>query len=176
VEEIWKDIEGYEGLYQVSNFGRVKSLNRIIDKYHHVKERILKHQIDRKGYHTLMLSKDNKQKRYEIHRLFGLTFISQECECFNHKDGNKDDNSVSNLDAATFSENINHAVDILKNHGRALCVTIEDKEGKKFEFGSMSKAEKFLNKSSHWLKWRRNKYGNKFVYEDFKIEIKGKSS
>lgn len=168
--EVWKDIRGYEGMYQVSNLGKVKSLERWNGR-HTVRERILRHNINKKGYHSVLLSKEGVAIRYEIHRLVGMNFISTDCECFNHLDGNKNDNSVFNLEASTFSENINHAVDVLHVHCRALQVEIVDDEGNKFKFGSMRKAEKFLNKNPHWLKQRRKRNGNNLKYEKYTITI-----
>lgn len=77
-EEIWKDIEGYQGLYQVSNLGRVKSLS----KWHKngsngylTKEKILKHAVHRDNYLIIVLSKNNKQKTVKVHRLVAKAFI-----------------------------------------------------------------------------------------------------
>ena len=90
--EIWKDIDGYEGLYQVSNLGRVKSL-------HHNKEKILKGSYANKGYHLISLSKEGTQKRYLVHRLVATAFIPNpyKLECVNHKDENPRNNNVNNL-------------------------------------------------------------------------------
>ena len=77
--EIWKDIKGYEGLYQVSNLGRVKSLERIITKKNGVtlpiKEKILQYGIDRKGYYFVGLYKNSKGKNKSIARLVAEAFI-----------------------------------------------------------------------------------------------------
>lgn len=173
-EEMWKDIEGYEGLYQISNLGRVKSLDRVIDKYHHVKEKILQLQINKRGYYTLMLSKNGVAKRFEIHRLVGLNFITNNSECFNHIDGDKLNNNLNNLEPCTFSENINHAVDVLNVHGKALNVIIIDSnDNNKYLFNSMRKAEKFLNKKQHWLKQQRRRHGDILMLENFIINISG---
>ena len=71
IKEIWKDIRGYEGLYQVSNLGRVKSLN-----YNHTKqEKVLKQKISKKGYSIINLSKNSNRKYKMIHRLVGEAVI-----------------------------------------------------------------------------------------------------
>ena len=90
--EIWKDIKGYEGLYQVSNLGRVKSL-------YFSKEKILTAHIC-KGYQRIGLSKNGKQTLYYIHVLVAETFISNPFNLpeVNHKDENKLNNAVSNLE------------------------------------------------------------------------------
>ncbi|WJV20811.1 NUMOD4 domain-containing protein [Rossellomorea marisflavi] len=174
MEEVWKSIEGFEGLYEISNYGRVKSLERKVDKYHQLKEKILKQNTNSKGYNSVTLCKNGSTRRFEIHRLVGKAFISIDCECFNHKDGNKSDNSIWNIEESTFSENINHAVDVLFSHGRALKVKIIDSEGKETIFGSMAKAEKFLNKERYWMKSVRKILGNKFTSGDNIIEILGR--
>lgn len=101
--EIFKPIKGYEGLYEVSNLGRVKSL----PKYHHTrfsgyteKERILKCRIDSYGYQMVTLCKNKKQKNYLIHRLVANTFLENpyNYDSINHKDENKLNNCVENLE------------------------------------------------------------------------------
>ena len=77
--EEWREIEGYEGLYQVSNLGRVKSLSRIaIDRRgipHYVNERILKQTFDKDGYCLVGLHKDGKIKSGKVHRLVASAFV-----------------------------------------------------------------------------------------------------
>ena len=101
VKEVW--IEIFKD-YLVSNKGQVKSL-----KYN--EERILKHSIDRKGYHRVHLSINGKQKFYQVHRLVALAFIPNPDNKpqVNHKDGNKDNCCVSNLEWNTNGENGKHA-------------------------------------------------------------------
>ena len=107
VEEIWKDIKGYEGRYKVSNFGRVKSL---LGR----KEKILKPLNQSKGYYKVILYKENKGENRCIHRLVAETFISNPKNKIdvNHKDGNKHNNNVNNLEWNTRSENMKHAYHI----------------------------------------------------------------
>lgn len=98
--EKWVDIPGYEGLYQVSDCGRIARGQRI--KIPHT---------DRGGYLTVWLSKDSKQKNYKVHRLVAQAFIPnpEGKRTVNHIDGNKQNNNLFNLEWATHSENINHA-------------------------------------------------------------------
>ena len=107
-DEVWKDIPGYEGLYQVSNLGKVKSLN----KYHHKREQILKSRITKYGYYETALCKNGKMKFIGTHRLVALAFIPNllNKEQINHKDGNKLNNFVDNLEWCTSLENIHHAI------------------------------------------------------------------
>lgn len=117
--EVWKDIEGYEGLYQVSNLGRVKSLERNVvysGQTRHVKERIMK-QTEKKGgrceqgYLQICLKKNNVVKNFRVHRLVANAFIQnpEGKETVNHIDGNKHNNCVDNLEWLTQEENNKHA-------------------------------------------------------------------
>lgn len=101
MEEIWKDIKGFEGLYQVSNLGRVKSLKKDI---------IMKPSKHREGYLYYILRKQGR-KTFKAHRLVAITFIPnpESKPEVNHKDGNKKNNSADNLEWLTRSENAIHA-------------------------------------------------------------------
>jgi hypothetical protein len=101
--EIYKDIQGYEGIYQISNLGNVKSL-----KYN--KERVLNKELS-KGYYRFNLCFNNKTKHFLSHRLVALNFIDNydNKQCVNHKDGNKLNNSVENLEWVSYSENEIHS-------------------------------------------------------------------
>lgn len=98
-EEIWKDIEGYEGLYQVSNMGRVKSLGNGGTNQHKGKETIMKQQLSRR-YLSLILVKNKEKKRFRVHRLVAQAFIPNPDNLpqVNHKNEIKTDNRVENLE------------------------------------------------------------------------------
>lgn len=108
--EIWKDIPGYEGLYQVSDCGQIKSCERIAWNGHanHVlKERILKSSLDKYGYHIVSLYKDGKSKTYKVHRLVALAFLEGDNTLtVNHIDECKTNNHVSNLEYLTLLDNL----------------------------------------------------------------------
>lgn len=110
VEE-WKDIAGYEGLYQVSNLGRVKGVERISPQGHLLKEKIRALAEDKYGYMVVNLCRDGKVKVYKVHRLVCYAFISKplDKDFVNHIDGDKKNNAVWNLEWCTSSENIIHA-------------------------------------------------------------------
>lgn len=107
--EIWKDIPNYEG-YQVSNLGRVKSLERIDALGHRLKEKILKPQLDRYGYYHVILCKNSIQKFYLVHRLVWIAFNGTIPEGLqvNHINEIKSDNRLSNLNLMTAKENLNY--------------------------------------------------------------------
>ena len=102
MDEIWKDKKNYEGHYQVSNFGRVKSIK-------FGKEKILKQSI-RHGYYCVVLSKNGILKNYFVHRLVAEAFIDNPDNLpqVNHKDECKTNNIVSNLEWCDRKYNINY--------------------------------------------------------------------
>ena len=121
--EIWKDIEGYEGLYQVSNHGRVKSLARKVrcknNSFRQTEDRIITLKHDKYGYNILVLHNDKKRKTCKVHRLVAKHFIPNpnNKEHVNHKNSIRDDNNVSNLEWVTPRENSIHGI----KHGYANC-------------------------------------------------------
>lgn len=106
--EIWKDIEGYEGLYQVSNLGRVKSLGN--GNSNKSKNKTLKQQLSHKGYPMIGLCKNGKPKRFSVHRLVAEAFLPNpnNYDQVNHKDENKTNNCISNLEWCTPQYNVNY--------------------------------------------------------------------
>lgn len=108
--EIWKDIEGYEGLYQVSNMGRVRSLDRIDARGHRWKGRMLSSKLRKDGYREVILCRDGKRKYMFVHRLVAGAFLPNPDNFpqVNHKDENKANNAVSNLEWCSALYNINY--------------------------------------------------------------------
>ena len=104
---IWKDIKCYEGFYQVNNLGKVKSLVR----KGNLKERILKPSVGLNKYLHVVLCKNGQLKTFSVHRLVAEAFIlnPNNRSCINHKDGDKLNNKVWNLEWATYKENMRHA-------------------------------------------------------------------
>ena len=114
--ELWKDIEGYENIYQVSNLGRVKSLYRWTNETtpRSVGERILKAfstKNKKNKYLFVELYKDNKGKKHRIHKLVTSAFYGKPPTnmVVNHIDGNTTNNALDNLEYCTISQNIKHA-------------------------------------------------------------------
>ena len=114
--EIWKDIEEFKGLYQVSNLGRVRSIDRLIT-YRTGTKRLTKGTIltigqNKLGYQQVSLSKNDKMYSRRVHRLVANAFIenTKNYKEVNHIDGNKKNNKVENLEWCNRSQNMQHAV------------------------------------------------------------------
>ena len=113
--EEWRDVVGYEGLYQVSNLGRVKSLSRRIvykdGREYNYPSKVLKNQKISTGYIGVMLYGVDEKKQYYVHRLVAETFVPNpnNLSYVNHKDGCKTNNTISNLEWCSHSDNPKHA-------------------------------------------------------------------
>lgn len=115
LNEIWKDIAGYEGLYQVSNFGRVRSLDRVDSENHYRKGQIMKQKMTKgpgrgAGYMRVGLRNGKKQKEYLVHRLVAMAFIPNPCNLpqINHRDGCRANNCVDNLEWCDAQYNLSY--------------------------------------------------------------------
>lgn len=114
-KEIWKDVLGYEGLYEISNMGNIRSLDRtIVTKRKNIrikKGKILTPTKTAVGYYVVVLHKDLKQKSFSVHKLMAITFLNHvPCgykEVVNHKDFDKLNNKLSNLELVSQRENTN---------------------------------------------------------------------
>jgi hypothetical protein len=122
VDEIWKDVVGFEGYYQVSNLGRVRSVDRVVtisrsgrSYTSNFKSRIMQGGLNSDGYPMVTLSKIPDSSILKVHILVAQAFIGDRPKGFhvNHKDGCKTNNSASNLEYCSHKDNINHAVSIL---------------------------------------------------------------
>lgn len=162
-EELWKDIKEYEGIYQVSNLGRIKSLK-------FMKEKILKPKKTSKGYLQVLLYKNGKRKYFRIHRLVAETFVPNPYNKpeVNHIDGDKENNKENNLEWTTIQENRKHAYKIGLRGDRESIRKMCIKNGKKackaicqFDIkGNFIKEWESQTKASMHLNINRTSIGN----------------
>lgn len=108
--ETWKDVEGFEGIYQISNRGEVRSLDRF-DGIRGIKGRTIKPNLKQNGYAQVGLRKEGKRKWVSIHRLVAIHFINnpKNKPQVNHIDCNKQNNNIENLEWVTAQDNYKHA-------------------------------------------------------------------
>lgn len=177
MQEIWKDIKGYEGLYQVSNLGRVKSLKRItkIPNAKRIeKEKILKSHVNKEsGYIYVILCSKGKTKGFRVHRLVAQTFIPNPNNLpqVNHKDEYKSNNCVDNLEWCSSKYNNNYGNKRIKSQKARYKKIIQcDLEGNYIKtWNSIKQASEVLNISntsiSKCLNNKRNKAGN-YIWKD----------
>ena len=131
MNEIWKDIPNYEGYYQVSNLGRVKSLDRIITysngKEVYTKGKIIKQSKDSHNRLRLILNKNGKKKNYFVHSLVALAFIGERPKDYvvAHCDGNNKNNDLSNLRYDTVREN---SIDVFRHGQRIVTGKLSNEE------------------------------------------------
>ena len=135
--EFWKDIKGYEGLYQVSNLGKVKSLPKKITykdvRVYNYKEKLLKNCLDSYGYSVVTLVKNTNKYQIKVHQLVACTFLNHKrCgfeKVVDHKDNNKQNNTLSNLQIITHRKNLSKDK---KSKTSKYTGVHKEKNGKKF--------------------------------------------
>lgn len=148
--EVWKPIPGYEGIYEASNYGRIISLDRVVESVHqgksikrHIKGKLLSQGVDRGGYNFVVLQNHSKRTML-VHRIVAELFLPS-CDGtlqVNHIDGNKQNNSVENLEYCTASENIRHAIDTGLNKSREPVVALDpNSEREVMRFNSVIEAQ-----------------------------------
>ena len=121
MEELWKAIDEYEGYYEVSNFGRVRSLDRVVidtlGRSHHRKGKVKAQTLNTDGYLTVNLSKDGSDKRVRVHILVGKAFVDGYFDGaeINHIDCDRTNNHFSNLEWISHSNNVQYSID-MGNH------------------------------------------------------------
>lgn len=157
--EIWKPLIGYEDDYEVSDMGRVRSITKVFEcfskrgnhKHYRTKYgRILKPSIQNSGYEVVWLSKNGKVKAMTVHRLIAQTFLTNKFNyyCVNHKNGNKCDNRLENLEWCTSGENLKHAYDKLNRVHRKGTKIICIELNKSFENIKSASEELDINKNA----------------------------
>ena len=145
--EIWKDIKDYEGLYQISNLGRIKSLYN----YRRDGTNILKPKI-KHGYYQIGLRKNGIRKFYNVHRLVAIAFIPNpnNLPCVNHKDENKLNNNINNLEWCTIAYNNTYGTRIervVKKTGKHV-IQFDLQNNQIKEYISISQAAREMNTSA----------------------------
>lgn len=184
-QEIWKDIPEYEGLYQVSSFGRVKSLHRKSITSggwcQSIHGKILKPQKCSNGYLFFPLCKNNKVHQILAHRLVMKTFVGESELEVNHKDGNKENNYLLNLEYTTHHKNQLHSYRVLHrepvrswlgkrgaSHNKSIGVRVIDtKTGEYLDFGSYRLADE----NGFNRQYIRNMIGSNQLYKErYKFE------
>ena len=156
-EEIWKPIKDFEGYYEVSNIGRVRSLN-----YKRTgKEKILKNIEDYKGYLEVGLTKNGKRKQFKVHRLVAEAFIPnpENKPCIDHINTVKSDNRVENLRWVTYKENSNNEK------------TLEKFKGENHHFFGKHHTEETKKKISEAQKGKNNHMYGKHHTEETKKKM-----
>lgn len=178
--EIWADVVGYQSIYEVSNYGRIRTHQnkKTWSKRHNTwrtwKQKILKDRSPKDKYARVNLWKDGNPKSLLIHRLVAFAFIPtvEGKECVNHIDGDTKNNAVNNLEWCTHLENSRHALEtgLLKTN---MAVKLVNSIGIEYQFASMSRASKFLGRSRSYISMKVNegitditdKDGNNFKVE-----------
>jgi hypothetical protein len=163
--EIWKKVKGYERLYEISSYGRIRSIDKIVNnqfKHYFKKGKMLSPRSGKLNYLGIILSNDGIKKRYYIHRLVAENFLikNNENEVVNHKDFNTKNNNVNNLEWCTQKQNIKHS----SKYGRMINPPSQIPKKIKSNFGivynSLKEAGELLNINSssicNQLKGRRS--------------------
>lgn len=174
--EIWKDIPDYEGVYQASSEGQIRTVEgkTTFTARHgvrHWKSRVMKGRGNRPEGKRVSLWKDGKHKDFLVARLVALTFLGEPPKGFtvNHKDGNRLNNSIDNLEWLSLGDNIRHGFETLLYPQKSVTLTTNDK---KYEFRSMAQCDKFLGRCDGYTSGRTKRSnvlcdtnGNKYNVE-----------
>jgi hypothetical protein len=175
--EIWKDVVGYQGLYEVSNKGRIRTkegkttYSTRWERERVWKQRILKQKVSKAdSSHRVCLYKNKKATTYLVHRLVAEAFIErvEGKDYINHIDGDRRNNHKENLEWCDHKENNNHAFDngLIPAHHVTL-LNLETKE--KHRFRSKAKADEFLGKYRGFTSALTIK--GKFIYKNYRIYL-----
>lgn len=170
--EKWKNIPGYEGIYEISNLGRIKSYyaknGRLTSN-----ARLISGKLDKDGYCEIKLCKNGKIKYTRLHRLVAESFVDGDASLeVNHKDGDKLNNIASNLEWVTTKENIDHAHLIGLHKGCRTKVIIENNKTKML-FESINEAAEYVGHHRSWFRDKTLKLGNPFLHDGYIITLVG---
>lgn len=140
--EVWIPIKGYEGFYEISNLLRIRTIFPVL--------RLKSISINKRlGYAYISLSKNGKEATFNIHRIVAEHFIPnpENLQVVNHKDGNKANYSINNLEWCTYSDNAKHAIIVLHKHGCLLRKTFQLTEQQKKEMNKIYNQCRKMNKN-----------------------------
>lgn len=169
--EVWKDVVGYEGIYEVSNVGRVRTKKgkTTHTDYHGIrvwKQRTLKEKNPNGRDVRVSLWKGKKDKSYLVHQLVAKAFIENpnNFKCINHLDGNPRNSNVDNLEWCDHHINNNHAFDnrLIKTGKQVKLINLSN--GKEHYFRSQSKASEFLGRKNDYVKGKKYADGYEVIY------------
>jgi len=177
MSEIWKDIKGFEGYYQISNIGNIKSLEKFVNHHNSNtgvcfrKEKILKKFYNKSGYLDVYLYKNNKRYIKKVHRLVGKAFIPNPKfkKTINHIDSNRLNNNINNLEWNTYKENTEHAYNFGNRKDNIPIKIISKSTNQYHTFRSLLKGSNFLSKQNSYLSKKIKK--NKFENDEFYWEL-----
>lgn len=151
----WRDVPGYEGIYEVSYLGEVRSYKDVSNSKHKNWEQVtLEEKIDLKNRTcSVHLYKDGELKSHYIHRLVASAFLPNPLlkEEVNHIDGNRLNNELSNLEWTTKKENVNHAMDNNLGTTNHPIILKRKDDGREYYFRSKQKASEFLGKQKNYI-------------------------
>ena len=181
--EIWCPIVGYEGLYEISNHGRVKSLSRLDARGALRREKLLKPRTVTDGYQQVLLHLDGKAKAFLVHRLVALAFLDNPAALpiINHKNGGRADNRADNLEWCTQLQNVRHSIEHLgrkpprvyrgAEHGSSKTVQAVSATGERLAFENAREAAEYFSLApsvvSRCCTWKRESAkGWRFAYTD----------
>ena len=165
-DEVWKDIPGYVGIYQASNYGEIRTVEgkTTYSKLHGKrvwKSRVLKGRGDNPiTGKRVFLYKDGKAKDFLVARLVAITFLGVPPDGFtvNHKDGNRMNNNVDNLEWLSLKDNIRHGFSTgLYSKNQKTITIIHTNTNEKIHFPSLACADRFLNRKEGYTSNRINK-------------------
>lgn len=167
--EKWKDIKGYEGIYKISNYGVIKSLKRIVANSGSYSgtatknELILKQHKNRYGYIVVTLQKNGIRSHKYVHRLVAENFIENKNQYkeVNHKNLDKSDNKVSNLEWCNRVQNINHYLDNSNKSSKYKGISLCKKRNKWLAYYDYDKKRIFLG--YHNTEEEANNYKHNFI-------------